>query len=155
MHSPWRRQSGQNLFLATGSFHHIPFEGFVNTYMDMIHNNASSLNLRYRRTLNAGSIDARFFWQNTFHEMNFLPDKMAVYGAGASMPMYTHGRDLGYLVRYEAALSARHTFRAGNELHRFRLDDWWPPVAGTAPMMGPNTFININNGRRTRVGTLC
>ncbi len=69
------------------------------------------------------------------------------------MPMNTHGRDLGYLVRYESALSARHTFRAGNELHRFRLDDWWPPVAGMAPMMGPDTFININNGRRTRLGT--
>jgi iron complex outermembrane receptor protein len=69
------------------------------------------------------------------------------------MPMNTHGRDLGYLVRYESALSARHTFRAGNELQRFRLDDWWPPVVGMAPMMGPNTFININNGRRTRLGT--
>ncbi len=146
-------QSGPNLFLATGSFHHTPFEGFVNAYMDLVHNDATSLNLRYRRTLTAGSLDARFYWQNTTHEMNFLEDKIAVDGAGASMPMNTHGRDLGYLVRYESALSARHTFRAGNELHRFRLDDWWPPVAGMAPMMGPNTFININNGRRTRLGT--
>lgn len=146
-------QSGPNLFLATGSFHHTPFEGFVNAYMDLIHNDATSLNLRYRRTLATGSLDARFYWQNTTHEMNFLQDKIAVDGAGASMPMNTHGRDLGYLVRYESALSARHTFRAGNELHRFRLDDWWPPVAGMAPMMGPNTFININNGRRTRLGS--
>jgi iron complex outermembrane receptor protein len=146
-------QSGPNLFLATGSFHHTPFEGFVNDYMDLIHNDATSLNLRYRRTLASGSLDARFYWQNTTHEMNFLPDKVAVDGAGASMPMNTHGRDLGYLVRYESALSTRHTFRAGNELYRFRLDDWWPPVAGMAPMMGPNAFININNGRRTRLGT--
>jgi iron complex outermembrane receptor protein len=146
-------QSGPNLFLATGSFHHTPFEGFVNDYMDLVHNDATSLNLRYRRTLATGSLDARFYWQNTTHEMNFLQDKIAVDGTGASMPMNTHGRDLGYLVRYESALSTRHTFRAGNELHRFRLDDWWPPVAGMAPMMGPNTFININNGRRTRLGT--
>jgi len=144
---------GHNYFLATGSFHHVPFEGFVNAFMDLTHNNATSLNLRYRRTLSAGSIDAYFYWQNTLHEMNFLSDKVAVDGAGSSMPMNTHGRDLGYLVRYEYALSARHTFRAGNELHHFRLDDWWPPVAGMAPMMGPNTFININNGRRTRLGT--
>jgi iron complex outermembrane receptor protein len=109
--------------------------------------------VRYRHTLATGSVDARFFWQNTFHEMNFLSDKVAVDGAGSSMPMNTHGRDLGYLVRYESVLSARHTFRAGNELHRFRLDDWWPPVAGMAPMMGPNTFININNGHRTRLGS--
>jgi iron complex outermembrane receptor protein len=146
-------QSGRNLFLATGTFHHTPYEGFVNTYMDMTHNNATSLNLRYRRTLTAGALDARFYWQNTHHEMNFLQDKLAVYGMGASMPMLTHGRDLGYSVRYESALSTRHTIRAGNELHRFRLDDWWPPVAGMAPMMGPNTFVNINNGRRTRLGT--
>ena len=109
--------------------------------------------MRYRRTLAAGSVDARFYWQNTLHEMNFLSDKVAVDGAGASMPMNTHGRDLGYTVRYESALSARHTLRAGNELHRLRLDDWWPPVAGAAPMMGPDTFVNINNGRRTRLGT--
>jgi iron complex outermembrane recepter protein len=146
-------QSGRNYFEATGSFHHVPFEGFVNAFMDLTHNNATSLNMRYRRTLAAGSVDARFYWQNTLHVMNFLSDKVAVDGAGSTMPMNTHGRDLGYLVRYESVLSARHTFRAGNELHRFRLDDWWPPVAGMAPMMGPNTFININNGRRTRLGT--
>ena len=146
-------QSGHNFFEATGSYHHVPFEGFVNAFMDLTHNNATSLNVRYRRTLAAGSVDARFYWQNTLHEMNFLSDKVAVDGAGASMPMNTHGRDFGYSLRYESALSARHTFRAGNELHRLRLDDWWPPVAGTAPMMGPNTFININNGRRTRLGT--
>ena len=146
-------QSGHNFFEATGSFHHVPFEGFVNSYMDLTHNNATSLNVRYRRTLVTGSVDARFYWQNTSHAMNFLQDKIAVDGAGSSMPMNTHGRDLGYLVRYETALSSRQTFRVGNELHRLRVDDWWPPVAGTAPMMGPNTFININNGRRTRLGT--
>jgi len=146
-------QNGHNFFLASGSYHHVPFEGFVNAYMDLTHNSATSLNLRYRRTLASGSLDAHFYWQNTVHEMNFLSDKLAVYGAGASMPMNTHGRDLGYLVRYESALSARHTLRSGNELQRLRLDDWWPPVAGMAPMMGPSTFININNGRRTRLGT--
>ena len=146
-------RSGHDFFEATGSFHHTPFEGFVNAYMDLVHNDATSLNLRYRRTLSTGSLDARFYWQNTTHQMNFLQDKIAEYGAGASMPMNTHGRDLGYLVRYESAFSTRHTIRAGNELYRFRLDDWWPPVAGTAPMMGPNAFININNGRRTRSGT--
>ncbi|MDR3765170.1 MAG: TonB-dependent receptor [Acidobacteriota bacterium] len=146
-------QFRRTLLVATGTFHHTPYEGFVNAYMDMTHNNATSLNLRYRRTLNAGSLDARFYWQNTQHQMNFLGDKLAVYGAGSSMPMLTHGRDLGYSVRYESALGTRHTVRAGNELHRFRLDDWWPPVAGASPMMGPDTFVNINNGRRTRLGS--
>ena len=146
-------QSGHNFFEATGSYHHVPYEGFVNAFMDLTHNNATSINVRYRHTLATGSVDFRFYWQNTLHEMNFLSDKVAIYGAGASMPMNTHGRDLGYSVRFESGLSARHTFRAGNELHRLRLDDWWPPVAGMAPMMGPNTFVNINHGRRTRLGT--
>lgn len=146
-------QSGRNLFVASGSYHHVPYEGFVNAYMDLTHNSAASLNVRYRRILATGSLDARFYWQNTLHEMNFLGDKLAVDGAGSSMPMNTHGRDLGYSVRYESAFTGRHTFRAGNELHRYRLDDWWPPVPGTEPMMGPNTFININSGRRTRLGT--
>jgi iron complex outermembrane recepter protein len=146
-------QSGRNFFLATGTYHHTPFEGFVNAYMDLVHNNATSLNLRYHRMLTAGSLDARIYWQNTTHEMNFLQDKLAVHGMGASMPMNTDGRDSGYSIRYESALSTRHTFRAGNELHRFRLDDWWPAVPGMEPMMGPDTFTNINNGRRTRLGT--
>ncbi len=43
--------------------------------MDLTHNNATSLNVRYRHTLATGSLDVRFYWQNTFHEMNFLSDK--------------------------------------------------------------------------------
>ena len=42
--------------------------------------------------------------------------------------------------------------RVGNELHHETLDDWWPPVAGVM-MMAPNTYVNINDGRRTRLGT--
>jgi iron complex outermembrane receptor protein len=69
------------------------------------------------------------------------------------MPMNTHGRDMGYTVKFEVQLAGRHTLRAGNELHRLVLDDRWPAVPGTAPMMGPDTFVNINDGHRTRVGT--
>jgi iron complex outermembrane receptor protein len=67
------------------------------------------------------------------------------------MPMDTHGRDLGYSVKLEIPLSERHTFQLGNEFQRFVLDDTWPAVAGTAPYMGPNTFVNINDGHRTRL----
>ena len=69
------------------------------------------------------------------------------------MPMNTHGRDLGYSVKLDLSLTDRHTLRLGNELHRFVLDDTWPAVPGTAPMMGPNTFVSINDGRRIRLGT--
>ena len=43
----------------------------------------------------------------------------------------------------------RHTLQVGNEFHRFVLDDAWPAVPGAAPMMGPNPFVNINDGHRT------
>jgi iron complex outermembrane receptor protein len=59
-------QSGHNFFAATGSFHHVPFEGFVNAFMDLTHNNATSLNARYRRTLATGSVDAHFFGRTLF-----------------------------------------------------------------------------------------
>jgi iron complex outermembrane receptor protein len=67
--------------------------------------------------------------------------------------MNTHGREMGYSVRLELPIGARHTVHAGNEFDRFRLDDIWPPVAGAAPMMGPNAFVNIDDGRRARLGT--
>jgi iron complex outermembrane receptor protein len=39
----------------------------------------------------------------------------------------------------------------GSEFHRFVLDDAWPAVPGTAPMMGPNTFVSLNDGHRSRL----
>ena len=92
------------------------------------------------------------YWQGAWHSMNIGRDK-STFPMPMWMPMNTHGRDLGYSVKVEVPLSARHTLRVGNELHRFVLDDSWPAVPGTAPMMGPNTFVSINDGRRIRLGT--
>jgi iron complex outermembrane receptor protein len=39
----------------------------------------------------------------------------------------------------------------GSDLDDYRLNDWWPPVAGSM-MMGPNTYENIHNGQRTKFG---
>ena len=144
-------QAKGNLFILQGGYHHTPYEGFVNEKMDVVRNVATSLNLRWRRSLGPGVLDARVYWQNTFHNMNMGHDKSRFMTMW--MPMNTHGRDIGYVVRYEAPLSARQTLRIGNDLHRFRLDDIWPTVPGTAPMMGPNPFISINDGRRLRMGT--
>ncbi len=67
------------------------------------------------------------------------------------MPMDTHGRDLGYSVKLEIPLAEGHNVQLGSEFQRFVLDDFWPAVPGKAPMMGPNTFLNINDGRRNRL----
>jgi iron complex outermembrane receptor protein len=144
-------QGAGNLLVLQAGLHHVPYEGFVNAQMDMVRNYAESLNLRYRRSLGSGLLDTRIYWQGAWHAMNIGRDKSA-FPMPMWMPMDTHGRDSGYSVKYELPLSARHTLNAGSELHHFVLDDRWPAVAGTAPMMGPNTFVSINNGRRTRLG---
>jgi iron complex outermembrane receptor protein len=145
-------QGAGNLVVLEASLHHTPYEGFVNAQMDLVRNFAESLNLHYRGNFARGVLDMRAFWQNTWHSMNIGKDK-STFPMPMFMPMNTHGRDLGYSVKFEAPLSARQTLRIGNELHRFVLDDRWPAVPGTAPMMGPNTFVSINDGRRIRLGS--
>ncbi|MGP8270113.1 MAG: TonB-dependent receptor [Terracidiphilus sp.] len=144
-------QGAGNLLILEGGLHHTPYEGFVNAQMDLMRNNAESLNLHYRRNFDRGVLDAHIYWQGSWHSMNIGKDK-STFPMPMVMPMNTHGKDIGYTVKYEVPLSARHSLRAGNELHRFVLDDIWPAVAGTAPYMGPNPFVSINDGRRIRLG---
>jgi len=145
-------QGGGNLVVVEAELHHTPYEGFVSAQMDLVRNYAESLNLHYRRNFARGTLDTHVYWQGTWHAMNIGHDK-ATFPMPMAMPMNTHGRDSGYSAKLELPLSARHTLRAGNEAHRFVLDDRWPAVAGTAPMMGPDTFVNINDGRRMRLGS--
>ena len=145
-------QGAGNLLVLQAGLHHTPYEGFVSAQMDMVRNYAESLNLRYRRNLNWGLFDAHVYWQGAWHSMNIGRDK-STFPMPMWMPMNTHGRDLGYTVKLDLPLTTRHTLQVGNELHRLVLDDTWPAVPGKGPMMGPNTFVNINDGRRIRLGT--
>jgi len=150
-------QGRGNLLTASAGLHHAPYEGFVNAQMDLVRNYSTSLNLRWQRTLGAGAVDLRLFQQNTFHSMNLGRDKLT-FPMPMDMPMNTHGRDFGYSMGYErpvhvSIFGVRPTLRIGNELHRFVLDDRWPPVAGTAPWMAPDAFVSIDNGRRVRLGS--
>lgn len=122
----------------------IPYQGYVNQYMDMTHNRGVFANLGYEGQFGWGRLEAKVYGQNTQHEMGFFtPEKTG------TMPMNTHGRDLGVKVKAELPWQAG-TLRLGQEFHRFRLDDWWPPVTGSM-MMGPNTYQNIVNGKRSRL----
>lgn len=140
-------RNGGDLFVVQGGIQYIPYQGYVNQYMDMVENKAWFLNTRYVANFGWGKLDARAFYQNTKHEMNFLADKQP-----GEMPMLTEGQDAGYSVKAEIPLSGRDLLRIGNEFHHQRLDDWWPPVAGTM-MMAPDTYLNINDGTRQRLGT--
>ena len=140
-------RNGGDLFIVQGGVQYIPYQGYVNQSMDMVENKGWFLNSRYVADLGWGKVDARAYYQNTRHEMNFLKDKLP-----GDMPMLTEGQDAGYSLKAEIPLSERDMLRIGNEFHHQGLDDWWPPVAGSM-MMGPDTYWNINDGTRNRLGT--
>lgn len=124
----------------------IPYQGFVNQFMDMTDNRSVYVNANYAGDYNWGTFEARFFRHDVRHSMDKLEDKLRVSGR---MPMETEGSDTGYKVQANITSLGGHILRLGNEYHRYRLDDWWPPVSGSM-MMSPETYLNINDGRRDR-----
>lgn len=145
-------RNGEDLFVIQGGVQYIPAQGYVNQAMDMVENEAWFLNSRYVGTFAWGKLEAKAFYQNTAHKMNFLDDKKYASTPPRDMPMNTKGEDAGYSVRAEIALTDRDVVHIGNEFYHQGLDDWWPPVAGRT-MMSPDTFWNINDGTRDRLGT--
>ncbi|KAB2944042.1 MAG: TonB-dependent receptor plug domain-containing protein [Hyphomicrobium sp.] len=141
-------KDADDLLIVQGTYAAIPYQGFVNQRMDMVDNEAWLLNARYVGRFDWGLLDARAFYHSTKHKMDILEDKQPGH-----MPMYTDGTDAGYSVKAEIPLSGVDLLRVGSEFHHQGLDDWWPPVPNKAPMMGPDTFWNINDGRRDRLGT--
>lgn len=131
---------------------HIPDQGFPNQRMDMTNNDSRQINLRYTGQYGWGNLEASAYHERTRHSMNFGDDKRFWYGAAnniAGMPMDTEGRNTGMTLKGDVVLSERDTLRVGTEFQRYRLDDWWDPVANSM-MMSPNVFRNINNGQRDR-----
>lgn len=143
-------QNELGLFELAGNLQHSPYEGFPNQYMDMTFNRSAQGSARYRGVFDWGDLEARGYYRDTEHKMNFLDDKGGTATGG--MPMDTRVRGAGYLVKAEVLLDDGDTLRVGNELQRQSLNDFWPPVAGST-MMGPDTYINVNGGHRTRLGT--
>ena len=126
-----------------------PYEGFPTQRMDLTENDSSFADLRYDGTYGWGEVTAKASWRSVDHEMNFLSDKGG--SAAGGMPMNTQGRDLSASLAASMPLNDGGALRVGGEAHRADVDDWWPPVAGSA-MMGPQTYWNIKNGRRERTG---
>ncbi|MFA7262061.1 MAG: TonB-dependent receptor [Caulobacter sp.] len=122
-----------------------PYQAFPNQRMDMTENASNFADLRYDGAYAWGDVTARASWRDVEHEMNFLPDK------GGDMPMLTHGVDLGLALAVTLPTGQDASLALGLDVRRTDLDDWWPPVAGSM-MMGPNRYLNINNGSRDRTG---
>ncbi len=140
------RNAGQELTLRA-AYQHIPRQGFVNQYMDMVNNESWSLDGTYKGAFDWGRAEASLYWRRVKHAMNFLADKLP-----GDMPMNTDGTDYGYKLKAEIPFSGAHLLRLGNEFHAQELSDSWPAVPGSM-MMGPGTYWNINGGRRNRLGT--
>jgi iron complex outermembrane recepter protein len=140
------KQVNQSLFTFQIGGQFIPYQGYVNQYMDMVDNKSIYANGNYEGLFDWGKLEASIFANRVRHTMGFIqPDKTG------DMPMDTRSTDLGYKVKGTIGASAIDIVRVGNELYYNNLDDWWPPVANSM-MMGPDTFENINNGQRLRFG---
>jgi iron complex outermembrane recepter protein len=144
-----RRDSDQ-IDLMLG-LQNISKQGFPNQRMDMTGNDSKQVNLRYIGQYDWGEFEARVYDEHTRHTMDFLQDKQFLYPNNAQgMPMDTDGRNAGASIRGDIAFSDRDSFRLGSEYQRYRLSDWWS-ASGTGGM-SPNTFWNINGGKRDRLG---
>ena len=141
-------KSDAHLLQLQAGVQYMPYQGFPNQRMDLTDNRSKFANGRWQGSFDWGTAEARLYWHDVSHQMNFLGKVK-----GSDMPMNTTATSYGYGVKAELPGSARDTWRVGNEFHRFLLDDWWPPVAGMMSMMAPNDFQNIHGGERNRVGT--
>lgn len=139
---------GVQMLTGEVSVQRIPQQGYANARMDMTRNDSTLGSVRYEALPAWGKVDARGYVEQTSHEMNILRDKIP----GMNMPMETEGANMGYSVGLDRRFGANNLLRAGTDLHRFTLDDWWPGVMMMVSSMGPDTLWNVRNGRRTRVG---
>jgi len=145
--------SGSHLWTVALGWQDIPLQGYPNQAMDMTYNKSFSFNAGYSGNFDWGTLEARAFRQHVRHKMDVLSDKAAAAGfavANSYMPMDTDAVDLGYSIIGTTQLNENQTARLGHEFHRYSLDDWWPPLTGSMAM-GPNTFWNVNGGRRDRL----
>ncbi|TMM43993.1 TonB-dependent receptor [Colwellia ponticola] len=123
----------------------IPYQGFANQYMDMVDNTSYGVVAQYKRDLENSDFEGQLNWHSVKHEMGFFtPEKMGM------MPMETDAEDISYTLKWRLNLSNTSTLLLGQEYFDYRLDDWWPAVEGSM-MMGPNDYVNINNGKRQRI----
>ncbi|MDD2759469.1 MAG: TonB-dependent receptor [Methylomonas sp.] len=139
----------EHLLEVKGGQQHIPHQGFPTARMDLTNNDSIFGNVHYKGAFDWGSLDAKLYLENTSHTMDFESDR----NAPEPMPMETRGRNHGYKLLAEIPFDEKYLIRFGNEFHRSLINDFWPPTSPLPSMMGPNTFYNLNNATRDRVGT--
>jgi iron complex outermembrane receptor protein len=162
-------KAGDSLFETRLSYQEMPEQLYPNQRMDLVDNTQKLANLKWSHTFDWGVVAATAYHESVDHAMDFGADKRFWYGAlsgpgnpcspigfmvdgmmntcAAGMPMYTESQTNGFSLKADIELSANRLLRVGSELQRYRLDDYWTPSGGG---MGPDRFLNINNGQRDR-----
>jgi iron complex outermembrane receptor protein len=158
-------KEGSNLFDAKLGYQKVLEQLYPNQRMDMTDNEQQRVNLGWTKQFQWGELETRAYYEDVDHEMNFGPDKRFYYLSGVmgggdgsdcstqgdacanGMPMYSESDTYGMTVKANYELSRQDLMRVGAEYVRYRLDDYWKASGG---MMRPNTFENINNGKRDR-----
>ena len=125
----------------------VPYQGFVNQYMDLVNNVSNLANLSYNGALGDVIVESSLFYQHTNHLMDLIGSERS-----GSMPMYTRSDEAGYNVKASFDLNKATLITVGSDYRRYRLNDWWPPLPGVTSVMGPGTFESIKNGKRDRLG---
>ncbi|UJX26553.1 TonB-dependent receptor [Pseudoalteromonas sp. CF6-2] len=128
------------------SHQRIPYQGFPNQYMDMTDNTSYGLVAQYQRELADSNLHVQVNYHDVKHEMGFFSAEKT-----GMMPMNTDAKDYSYQIHWRTDLTKQSSLMLGQEYYNYRIDDWWPAVAGSM-MMGPNEYININEGKRDRLG---
>ena len=144
-------RGGNHLIEAKFGYQDVPQQLYPNQRMDMLGNQQNRVNLRYLGQYDWGMLEARAYYEEVDHYMNFGADKQLAYGTAVNgMPMYSAGKTTGVNLKADIDLSASDLLRIGALYQHYTLNDWWPP-SGTGGM-APYTFQNINNGQRDRAG---
>ncbi|XQW85652.1 TonB-dependent receptor [Thalassotalea piscium] len=123
----------------------IPYQGFANQYMDMVDNTSYGVIAQYKRELENSDFEGQLNWHSVKHEMGFFTSEKI-----GMMPMETDAEDISYQLKWRVNLDEDSRLLLGQEYFDYQIDDWWPGIEGSM-MMGPNDYVNINNGKRQRI----
>lgn len=123
----------------------IPYQGFANQYMDMTDNTSYGAIAQYKRSFENSELQGQVNWHSVKHEMGFFSKEKT-----GMMPMKTDSQDISTQLKWRITLDKNSSLLLGQEYYHYRIDDWWPAIEGST-MMGPNDYVNINNGKRERI----
>ena len=144
-------RTGNHLLETKIGYQDVPKQLYPNQRMDMLGNEQKRISLRYLGQYDWGLFEARAYYEDVDHYMNFGADKQLAYGTAVNgMPMYSTGKTTGINLKADIDLTANDLLRIGALYQHYTLNDWWP-ASGTGGM-APYAFQNINNGQRDRTG---